>query len=139
MRKPVPRVDATNAPFWQACNEERVLIQRCTDPGCRRFVYYPRVCCPYCHGGELEWAEVSGRGRVVGATLVNRAHHEGFSSEVPYLFAAIELDEGPIVYGRLEAASAHEAQTGRSVEPVFIQHTPEQKLLAFRVAPTEPL
>ena len=131
--KPVPRINATNAPFWQACNDERVVLQRCANPACSRFVYYPRVCCPHCHGGELEWTEIAGHGRIVTYTVVHRVHHEGFADEAPYIFAAVELDEGPLVYARLDAADAPgEALIGRRVEPIFLRHTPDQKLLGFR-------
>lgn len=135
--KPVPRIDGVNAPFFAACNDEKVLIQRCMAPDCRSHVYYPRVCCPVCRHGELEWTEVSGRGRLVTFTTVHRPHHEGFSPETPYVFVAVEIDEGPLVYGRFETDRSRLPRIGEAVEPVFVQHTPEQKLLAFR--PTDPL
>jgi uncharacterized protein len=135
IRKPVPRIDAINAPFWNACNEDRVLIQRCTAPDCRKFVYYPRVCCPHCHKGDLEWTEVSGQGRIATYTIIHRPHHDGFLDEVPYVFAAVTLDEGPIIYGRVVGEVAgNEPLIGQSVEPVFVQHTPDQKLLSFRLS-----
>jgi uncharacterized protein len=136
MQKPVPRIDAVDAPFWKACNEQRVLIQRCTASSCRKFVYYPRVCCPHCQCGELEWTEVSGRGRIATYTIIHRPHHDGFQAEVPYVFAAVALDEGPIVYGQLAHESIDETGLlGRAVGPVFVEHTEDQKLLAFRLAP----
>lgn len=132
--KPAPRIDATNAPFWRACNDERVLLQRCTNPVCARFVYYPRVCCPHCRSGALEWTEIAGHGRIVTYTVVHRVHHEGFANEAPYLFAAVELDEGPLIYARLDAAEpAGASLIGRRVEPIFLRHSPDQKLLGFRL------
>lgn len=130
--KPLPRIDAVNAPFFAACNEETVLIQRCAAPECRRYVFYPRVCCPVCHCGELDWVEVSGRGRIKTFTVVHRPHHDGFMAEAPYVFAAVEIEEGPLVYGRIEGDPSLPPAIGDAVQPVFVQHTPEQKLLAFR-------
>jgi uncharacterized OB-fold protein len=132
--KPLPRIDAVNAPFFDGCNKEKVMVQRCAAPECRRYVYYPRVCCPVCHGGELDWVEVSGRGRIMTFTVVHRPHHDGFLGETPYVFAAVEIDEGPLIYGRIEGGAP---RIGDAVEPVFIQHTPEQKLLAFRPGPSQ--
>ena len=55
MDKPLPRVNAINRPFWEGCNRGELVLQQCDDPACARFVYYPRVCCPYCGGGALSW------------------------------------------------------------------------------------
>jgi uncharacterized protein len=131
-QKPLPRIDAVNAPFFAACNAGKVLIQRCTAPDCRAHVYYPRVCCPVCRGGDLDWVEVSGRGRVKTYTVVHRPHHDGFTTEVPYVFAAVEIEEGPMIYGRIEGDPSRPPAIGDAVEPVFVQHAPGQKLLAFR-------
>lgn len=133
--KPLPRIDAVNALFFAACNEEKILIQRCAAPSCRRHVYYPRVCCPVCRSGELDWVEVSGRGRIRTFTIVHRPHHDGFMAETPYVFAAVEIEEGPLIYGRIEGDPARPPTIGDAVEPVFVQHTAEQKLLAFRTRP----
>ena len=135
--KPLPRIDGVNAPFFAACNEERVLMQRCMAPDCRRHVYYPRVCCPFCRGSDLEWVQVSGRGRIKTWTVIRRPHHDGFLAETPYVFAAVEIDEGPLVYGRIEGDASWPPRIGDAVEPVFVQHTPDQKLLAFRAATSD--
>ena len=132
--KPLPRIDPINAPFFAACNEQKVLIQRCGAPECRRYVYYPRVCCPVCRSGELDWVEVSGRGRIKTYTVVHRPHHDGFLADTPYIFGAVEIEEGPLVYGRIDADPSRPPAVGDAVEPVFAQHTPEQKLLAFRAS-----
>ena len=133
--KPLPRIDAVNAPFFAACNDDTVLIQRCTAPACRHHVYYPRVCCPVCRHGHLDWVEVSGRGHVKTFTIVHRPHHDGFLADVPYVFAAVEIEEGPLIYGRIEGDPSRPPSIGDAVLPVFVRHTPEQKLLAFRVEP----
>jgi uncharacterized OB-fold protein len=130
--KPIPRIDAVNAPFFAACNEEKVSIQRCTAPDCRRFNYYPRVCCPVCRSGEFEWVKVSGRGRILTCTVVHRPHHEGFADDTPYVFAAVELEEGPMIYGRIEGEASRPPALGTPVSPIFVQHVRGQKLLAFR-------
>lgn len=135
--KPMPRIDAINRPFWEACNAERVVIQRCAASACGSYVYYPRVCCPNCRNANLEWVEVSGTGEVVTHTTIHRPHHEAFYSEAPYVFAAIRLSEGPIVYGIVEGAPTDgRSLVGRSVAAAFRTHSPAQKLLAFRLSGT---
>ena len=51
--RPLPQINSINRPFWDACLAGRLDLQRCDSPSCGRYVYYPRVCCPYC-GGVLE-------------------------------------------------------------------------------------
>jgi uncharacterized OB-fold protein len=130
--KPQPRISELDRPFWQACNENRLLIQQCR--GCARHVFYPRVCCPYCHGGELSWVQASGRGSVVSHTTVRRTHHDGFNAQAPYVFAAIELEEGPLLYGQLIGAPVDGMLLiGRTVVACFVDNGMAQKIAAFQL------
>jgi uncharacterized OB-fold protein len=130
--KPQPRVNDLNRPFWDGCNDGRLVIQRC--PACARAVFYPRVCCPHCQNGELDWITASGRGRIISHTTVYRTHHDGFNTEAPYVFVAVELDEGPTMYGQLvDVVPGHQPVIGQSVSAVFVEHGREQKIAAFRL------
>jgi uncharacterized protein len=132
--KPSPRVTPINRPFFDACNRNELMIQRCADPSCARFVYYPRVACPHCDG-PLSWTPASGRARIVSYSRIHRPHHESFYAEAPYYFVAVQLDEGPIMYSRL----AHDGPLdegrlmGCAVRVVFVQHGPDQRLPFFKL------
>jgi len=133
MLKPQPRINALNQPFWQGCNDDRLMIQYCAS--CRHHVFYPRVCCPYCREDGLQWVLASGRGKVLSHTTVRRTHHDGFNAEAPYVFAAIELEEGPCLYGQLPGAPVDgESLIGLQVRATFVEHGPGQKIAAFRLA-----
>jgi len=135
MIKPQPRITEVNEPFWAGVNAGRVLLQRCLNHDCGRMVFYPRVCCPYCHHAGLEWVEVQGTGRVVSHTTVRRVHHDGFAGEAPYVFGAVELDAGALLYGQIEGAPAEDASLiGRPVGAQFVEHGPGRKLIRFRLA-----
>lgn len=130
----MPRVNALSRPFWDGLNEGRVRVQRCTGEDCGRFVFYPRVACPHCHRDTLEWRDVCGRGTVVSHTTVHRPHHEAFMALVPYVFAAVRLEEGPLLYGRLEGADPEaESLSGRPVEAAFGTMGQGRALLLFRL------
>ncbi len=134
MLKPQPRVTEINRPHWDGCNEGRLMMQRCANPDCRKMVFYPRVCCPYCHGAALDWVEVPRRGRIVSHTTVHRPHHDGFAAEVPYVFAAIAI-EGAHLYAQVtDAPTDGTSLIGREVVAEFVQHGPELKLPVFRLA-----
>lgn len=135
MNKPQPRITEVNKPFWDGVNAGRVLLQRCLNSDCGRVVFYPRVCCPYCHHAGLEWAEVEGAGRIVSHTTVHRVHHDGFAAEAPYVFAAVELEAGALLYGQLDGARAEGASLiGRRVTAECVDHGTGSKLIHFRLA-----
>ena len=67
--------------------------------------------------------------------MVHRPHHEGFGPEAPYVFAAVELAEGPLMYSRL-AGRPPEDLIGRSVRSVFVDHGPQQKVPFFELDDT---
>ena len=132
MIKPQPRVTELNRPFWDGCNNGRLVIQKCR--ACARAVFYPRVCCPFCKAGDLDWIEASGRGKVVSHTTVHRTHHDSFNAEAPYVFAAVAIQEGPWLYAQvLEAPTDRVSLVGRSVTATFVAHGPQQKIAAFRL------
>ena len=122
MLKPQPRVTEVNRAFFEGCNDGRLMMQRCRNKDCRKTVFYPRVCCPHCRGAELDWVDVGRRGRIVSHTTVHRPHHDGFIAEVPYVFAAIEI-EGAILYAQvLEAPADGTSLIGRAVSVEFAPH-----------------
>lgn len=130
--KPIPRVTDINRPFLDACNEGRLVLQHCLDPGCGKTVFYPRVCCPYCGGGRLEWKDAEPAGHIVSFTLVHRPQHEVFYDNVPIPFAAVALDAGPLIYGEfVQRPTAINGLLGAPVRIVFRDHTGGQKLPYF--------
>jgi uncharacterized OB-fold protein len=134
MLKPQPRVTEVNRPFWEGCNEGRLMMQRCGNAECRKIVFYPRVCCPHCHGAELEWIEVSGRGTIVSHTTIHRPHHNGFAAEVPYVFAAVEID-GAQMYAQVPGAPVDGTSLiGQAVSVAFVDHGPDRKMPVFHLA-----
>ncbi len=134
MLKPQPRISNLNRPFWDGCNNGRLMIQRCRDEACGRNIFYPRACCPYCRGGDLDWIACSGRGRIISHTTVHRPHHDGFTAEAPYVFAAVEIEEGPCLYAQVPDAPIDSSLVGRPVIADFMPHGPDLRIAVFRLA-----
>lgn len=133
--KPMPRITEFDRPFWEACNRGDLMLQQCGNPACGRHAFYPRVCCPYCGGGNLSWRKASGRGTIRSFTILHHAQHESFADELPYCFLAVDLAEGPLMFSRLQGdPPPGEPLLGRAVEVVFVEHTADQKLPFFRLA-----
>lgn len=111
--KPLPEVDATSAPFWEAAAEGRLLIQQC--PACGRCQFYPRALCTACAAAPV-WIEASGRGRVHTYTVVRQYGAAPFRDELPYVVAVIDLDEGVRMLAGLTGCAPDAVQVGMPVE-----------------------
>ncbi len=130
--KPQPRITEVSRPYWDGLNEGRIVLQRCLHESCRRVIFYPRVCCPFCKRAELEWVDAAGTGRVISHTTVHRTHHDGFNADAPYVFAAVELAEGPMLYAQVRGVPVDGTSlVGRAVRAGFVPHGPDRKMLVF--------
>lgn len=115
--KPVPEPTHCARPFWAACHEGKLRLQRCG--GCGRFVAPARLACPACGAVNLTWQEASGRGRVFSFTVVHRAPDPVFRAEVPYVVAIIELDEGVRLLSNVVGCAPAALRVGMPVRAVF--------------------
>lgn len=114
--RPLPVPDAETAPYWEAAAEGRLVIQKCGH--CGAFRFYPRLVCPSCMSGDVEWVEASGQGRVYSYTIVHRAP-PAFRDAAPYVIAVIELDEGVRMMSRLLIDPVSEARIDLPVQVTF--------------------
>lgn len=90
-RKPLPDVTKENAPFWEGLRRHEFHVPRCADCGTYNWVPYPA--CRECLSERQEWTRVSGRGRLYSFTVVHRGPG-AYATEVPYVVAYAELEEG---------------------------------------------
>ena len=90
--KPVPNPTPETQPFWDACADGRLRIQRCRS--CGTAYFYPRPICPGCGSTDVEWFDASGRATLY-SYVINHRPVEGFENDVPYAIAIVALAEGP--------------------------------------------
>lgn len=81
--------------------------QRCAD--CSAAVFYPRVLCPFCGSGALEWRESAGRGAVYATTALHSRRRD------PRNVVLVDLDEGFRMMSRVEDVPAEEVEIGARV------------------------
>ena len=93
MPKPHPVVDELSRPFWEAARAGKLLLQRCVS--CGEHQFYPRPFCLACSGSDLEWIPATGKGSLRTFSIVQRTADPAFADDVPYVFAVVELSEGP--------------------------------------------
>lgn len=115
--------------FFDALADGRFLLQHC--PACERGVFYPRVQCPRCGCGDLEWREASGRGSVYATSVVRRRPEQG----PPYNVALIDLAEGPRMMSRVEGVAPEAVRIGMAVA-ASVDRSGDAPRVVFR--PAEP-
>jgi uncharacterized OB-fold protein len=130
---PIPVPTPETRPFWDAAGRHELALQRCRS--CGAHLFYPRVACPHCLGGDLEWRRASGRGTLHTFTVVHRGQR-GFPLGPPYVIAIVELAEGPRLMTNLVGIDADPAtvRIGMPVEVVFEDVAPGLALPRFRPA-----
>lgn len=80
--------------FWTSGADGHLRIQRCGD--CGRYQHPPFPRCSACGSEDVAPAVVSGRGRVATYTINFEPWYPGL--DVPFVFAAIELEEQARLY-----------------------------------------
>jgi uncharacterized OB-fold protein len=130
--KPLPQPSAISQPFWDGLAEGALRIQRCEQ--CGRLVFYPRPYCPDCLSDALTWTEMSGRGRVYTYTVVRRAMHPAFQPDVPYVFAIVELAEGPRLPTNVIGCAPEDVRVEMAVKAVYDRTAAGIALLKFEPA-----
>ena len=114
--RPVPVPDPETAPYWDAANEGRLLLQRCTRHGHRQL--YPRPHCVVCRG-PVEWEEASGRATVYSFTIIRQNMVQPFRNLIPYVVALVDLEEGPRLMTNIVDCDFDKIKIGQPVRLVF--------------------
>lgn len=131
-RRPHPVTTQDTAFFFEAANEGRLVIQRCT--ACGRLQHPPTAACPQCGSLELDAVEAAGRGTLFSFTVVHAGATPGL--ETPYVVGLVELEEGTRLVAQLVEIEPDDAAIGMSLEVDFLECDPELTLPVFRPALT---
>ena len=129
-RRPMPRINKLNTPFWEAAKRHELHIQRCKE--CENRWFPPASRCPQCLSTAYEWAPASGRGKVWSWIVMWQRYFPAFEERIPYNVAYVELDEGPRLMTNIVDCSEADLRCALPVEVVFENVTDEITLPVFR-------
>lgn len=131
---PYPIPEYGTEPYWAACNEERLVMQRCKS--CGKFRWHPAPLCTFCADDAYDWAPLSGRGRVYSWTVITHAVHPAAVARVPYVVVEVELAEQPNLrmISNLVDCEPAAITFDADVTLAFHTHPDGQKLPVFRLA-----
>jgi uncharacterized protein len=132
--KPLPVADVETKPFWDACRQGKLMLQRCVNCGQHRFP--PSYFCAACRSPEHAWVGSSGRGKVFSWIVVRHpVPREVYAAEVPYVVALITLEEGVRIASNIVGIAPENVTAGMPVRVVFREATPEITLPLFEPVP----
>ncbi len=129
MPRPIPVPDELSKPFWDACNERRLIVQTCT--ACNRMQYPPERACRDCGSADqLGWREVQGRGTVTGHIVIYDSRLRAWQEMQPYNVAIIALEENPDIkfFSNLPGTPPDEVPFEAKVQLIFEEVAPGRLL-----------
>ena len=130
--KPLPSVVGETRPYWDSCRRGELVIQRCDK--CSEYQFYPRGICANCWSNDIKWVRASGRGTVWTYTVTYQNRTQGFTQEIPYVLALVELEEGVRMFSNIVECNPREVTIGMPVEVTFVQATDRISVPYFKPA-----
>ncbi|MEW6400432.1 MAG: Zn-ribbon domain-containing OB-fold protein [Chloroflexota bacterium] len=129
------------AAFDQYIAEQKLMAARCAK--CGGVYAPPRAICPKCHGEEMKWIEVSGKGKLAAFTVIYSGPtfmvEQGFDRKNPYVSGIVELDEGTRISARItgvDPLKPNEIKIGTPLSVDFVefgQGEAKKTYLAFKM------
>lgn len=104
-------------------------MQHCKS--CGNYQHPPESFCYHCPSTDLEWETVSGHGSVYSFIVVHQRYHPAFAELLPYVVAAVQLDEGPRMLGML-VEDPENVEIGTRVQPRIERVSEERGVLFFQ-------
>ncbi len=126
--------DELTRPFWDAANQERLVIQNCQ--ACNKLQHPPVRTCRQCQSADnLEWKQMSGRGTIYNYGVVYDCPVRLLQEDQPFNVAVIMLDEDPGIqmYSHLPGTPVDQVPVGASVEVIFEATANGQKVPEWQV------
>jgi uncharacterized protein len=106
--------------FWREI-PQRYNLQASHCGNCQQIHFPPREVCPKCRRlslGKMRRVRLAGRGTILEWTRVHKPA-PGFESQVPYIIALIQTEEGPIITGQIVDGPVERVENGAAVQGVF--------------------
>jgi uncharacterized OB-fold protein len=127
--QPSPEPAELTEPFWMAGLDGELRLQKCAD--CGHIRYPVSTICSRCLSPKSAWAAMSGRGTVQSYIVFERAYHEAWADQVPYVVALIELAEGPVLISNVVGVEPSAVRVGQPVTVTFRRRSATAALPQF--------
>jgi len=109
--------------YEQFLNEGKLMGSRCKQ--CGSHFTPPRPICIDCHSSDMEWMEMSGKGKLAGFTCIAIGPafmaEEGYDRNNPYCVGVVALEEGTRVDARIEGVDGSKPETIKVGMPLGVK------------------
>jgi len=113
-----PHCDWETRGYWEGAGRGELVLQRCT--ACGAVQHKPRALCVSCLGDHIEHFVASGRGTVHTFTVTHQNLAPGFAQACPYVFAYVDLEEGPRLLTNVVGCAPDAVRIGMAVKADFV-------------------
>jgi hypothetical protein len=114
------------AGFYEFVDEGKLMGTKCES--CGELFLPPRPVCSSCHGEEMEWVEMAGKGTLEAFTVTlygpTRMVQAGYGPKNPYCVGVVRVDEGPAISAQilgLDLSKPEEIKIGTPMQLTFIK------------------
>ena len=120
--KPLPSPSEDSKPYWDACQRQEFIIQKCSD--CGHFRFPPSILCPRCMSTNTDWTRVSGKARIFTWEVTHRPLYPAF--DTPFNVAIVQLEEGPRMHTNIVGCRNEDLYVDMPVQ-VFFEKVEDQE------------
>ena len=128
--------------FYKFLDEHKLM--GCRNRSSGKLYVPPRSYCNISHTDEMEWEQMSGKGKLVAYTVITVAPthmlNEGYGFKNPYCTGIVELEEGARISGQILGVDVKHPESikiGTPVQVTFIERgegEAKHTFLGFEVA-----
>jgi len=101
--------------FYDNLKTGKLVGLKC--PKCKTYSFPPKGTCNKCGNPDLEWAEMSGKGKINVYSVLNYPGGE-FQAVAPYAFGLVKMKEGPVYYTMVKGVDLKDPWNGNMKLPV---------------------
>jgi uncharacterized OB-fold protein len=130
--RPIPQADDESREFFEGARRHELMLMRCRACGAWRLPSRPR--CPDCWSTDTEWARASGRATLHSFGLMHQKF-PGFETETPYLYAVVELEEGPRIVSDVVGVTRDDLRLDMPLVATFDDVSDDTTLVRFTTPP----
>jgi uncharacterized OB-fold protein len=124
----IPEACSDTLPFWEAANENRLLLRYCES--CQGWLHPQTTVCG-CGTFKLEWREASGEATLVSYTVTHSVPVSALVEELPFTLLLVRLAEGPQLVSAL-LGEGHILKCGMSMRVWFDRLAEGVTLVRFK-------
>jgi uncharacterized OB-fold protein len=117
-------------PYWAASRDKKLVIQYCKATG--KYQHFPRPVSIFTgRRRDIEWREVSGKGKVFSYTITHRGM-PAFRGHEPYAIVNVTIEEGVNIITNIVNCKAEDLAVGMAVKPYWHPLEDGTHLLMFQ-------